>query len=158
MNCPKCSHENPDEAKFCGSCGASLVGGGAGPEPTSPGSDQNMGLKTTGTGLDQNLAALLSYVLGWITGIVFFIIEKDNNYVRFHAMQSIVVFGAFTVVQIVLGILSWIPFIGILFWICQIILGLIALVIWIVCMVKAYQGERFKLPIAGDIAEKQVTS
>ncbi len=158
MNCPKCFTENPAEAKFCGSCGASLSGGNVEPNPTGtePGHDSE--LKTTGTGLDQNIAALLSYVLGWVTGIVFYIIDKDNEYVRYHAMQSIIVFGAFTITQMVLGTLSLIPFIGVVFWIGQMIVGLLGFVLWIICMVKAYQGERFKLPIAGDMAERQVTS
>ena len=60
----------------------------------------------TSTGMEQNLAGLLCYVLGWITGIIFLLLEKDNRFVRFHAIQSIVVFGAFTVLEI---ILSFIP-------------------------------------------------
>ena len=59
--------------------------------------------KTT-TGMEPNLEGLLCYVLGWITGLIFLIIEKENQFVRFHAVQSIVVFGAYTVVAIILGI------------------------------------------------------
>ncbi len=99
------------------------------------------------TGLQPNVAALLSYVLGWITGLIFLVLENNKEYVRFHAMQSIVVFGAITVVDIVL---RFIPVVGgILSW----IIGALAFVLWIVLMVKAYQGQRFKLPVAGDIAE-----
>ena len=107
-----------------------------------------------GTGLEPNVAALLCYVLGWVTGLVFFLIEKDDEFVRFHAMQSIIFFGAVTAVMIVFGILEWIPFIGILFMVLTALGGLFAFVLWIILMVKAYQGERFKLPIAGDMAEK----
>ena len=107
--------------------------------------------KTSSTGLDSNIGGLLSYVLGWITGLIFFLIEEKDEFVRFHAMQSLIVFGAITVVSIVLGILFMIPFIGPIlgafFWIATVVL-------WIILMVKAYQGERYKLPIAGNLAEK----
>ena len=103
----------------------------------------------TNSGLQQNVAGLLCYVLGWITGIIFLIIEKENKFVRFHAVQSIVVFGAYTIISIILG---WIPFIG---WIINTILGIAAFILWIVLMIKAYQGQIYKLPVAGNIAEKQ---
>ena len=102
----------------------------------------------TSTGLMPNVASLLCYVGGWITGIIFFILEQKNEDVRFHAAQSIIVFGIYTIVTIVL---SWIPFIG---WILQSILGIIAFILWIVLMVKAVQGSKYKLPWAGDLAEK----
>jgi len=107
--------------------------------------------KKSSTGLDSNVGGLLSYVLGWITGLIFFLLEEKDEYVRFHAMQSIIVFGAITVVSIVIGILFLVPFLGNVLggflWVASVVL-------WIVLMVKAYQGERFKLPIAGDLAEK----
>jgi uncharacterized membrane protein len=103
----------------------------------------------TGMGLEPNVAGLLCYVLGWITGIIFLLLEKDNKFVRFHAVQSIVVFGAISVVSIVLG---WIPILGT---IISSLLGILAFVLWIILMVKAYQGQLFKLPVAGDFAEKQ---
>jgi uncharacterized membrane protein len=103
----------------------------------------------TSTGLQQNVAGLLCYLLGWITGIIFLILEKDDKVVRFHAIQSIVVFGAYTVITI---IFRWIPFIG---WIIVWIAGVIAFILWIVLMVKAYQGQTYKVPVAGDIAAKQ---
>jgi uncharacterized membrane protein len=108
----------------------------------------------SGTGLEPNLAGLLCYVLGWVTGLVFLILEK-NKFVRFHAIQSIVVFGAITVVGIVLSILGWIPWVGIVFWIISWLLWAFAFILWIVLMLKAYRGEKYKLPVAGDIAEKQ---
>ena len=64
---------------------------------------ENKNLGTTSTGIQPNVAALLSYLLGWVTGLIFFLIEKDNKFVRFHAMQSIIVFGALTVFNIVLS-------------------------------------------------------
>src|SRR3989338_9014240 len=105
-------------------------------------------LGKSSTGLQPNVAALLSYLLGIITGIIFYLIEKENKFVRFHAMQSIVVFGAVLVAGIVL---LFIPVIG---WTLFPLLQIASLVLWILLMVKAYQGEKFKLPWAGDIAEK----
>ena len=102
----------------------------------------------TSTGLDENVAGLLCYVLCWISGLVFILIEKENKFVRFHALQSIIVFGILTVASILIG---WIPFIG---WVIGGLISVLALVLWIVLMVKAYQGEKYKLPWAGDLAEK----
>ena len=105
-------------------------------------------MEKTSTGLDENVAGLLCYVLGWVSGLVFILIEKENKFVRFHAMQSIIVFGALTVANF---ILSWIPVIGgFLVW----VIGLLGLVLWIVLMIKAYQGATYKLPWAGNLAEK----
>ncbi len=106
------------------------------------------GTNKTSTGLQQNVAGLLCYLAWWVTGIVFLVIEKENKFVRFHAWQSIFTFGPITILQI---ILSFIPFgfvIGIIVWILSVIL-------WIVCMLRAYQGQLFKLPIAGNIAGNQ---
>ncbi len=117
-------------------------------------------LGKTSTGITANVAGLLSYLLGWVTGLIFFLIEKENKFVRFHALQSIILFGGLTVLQIALGIITGIfAAIGLAFFapIFSIVTGLIALlafILWIVLMVKAYQGELFKLPVAGDIAEK----
>ena len=94
--------------------------------------------------LDENVAGLLCYILGWVSGLVFFLIEKKNKFVRFHALQSIIVFGILTIVSLVLG---WIPVLGWIIWVLTIVL-------WIVLMIKAYQGEKFKLPWAGNLAEK----
>ena len=112
-------------------------------------------MEKTSTGLDENVAGLLCYVLGWVSGLVFILIEKENKFVRFHAMQSIVTFGGITVIFIVLAILGLIPFIGVLFDILGYIVGLITFVLWIVLMVKAYQGTMYKLPWTGDFAEKR---
>jgi uncharacterized membrane protein len=113
-------------------------------------------------GLSENGAALLSYVLGWLTGLIVFLIDK-RPYVRFHAAQSIVVFGALQVIQVVIAAtfgLGWgFGRVGTTLHlgaglILLDTLSLLSLVLWIVCMVKAYQGVRFKVPVAGEIAEK----
>ena len=102
-----------------------------------------------GTGLDPKLSAFLSYLLGIVGGIVFYAISKDS-YVRFHAMQSILLWVAFIILWFVVFILSMmIFFLGFLAWIVW--LGAVAL--WIVVMIKAYSGEKYKLPIIGDMAE-----
>ena len=102
----------------------------------------------TSTGLEENVAGLLCYVALWISGLVFFLIEKENKFVRFHALQSIIVFGALCIASLILG---WIPFIG---WLINSLIGILIFVLWIVLMIKAYQGEKFKLPWAGNLAEK----
>ncbi|HUS52095.1 MAG TPA: DUF4870 domain-containing protein [Candidatus Bathyarchaeia archaeon] len=101
--------------------------------------------ETSGTGLPRNTAAALAYVLGWITGIIFLLIEKDK-FVRFHAMQSIITFGFLT-------IFSFVPVIG---WILSPLVMIVGFVLWLILIFKAYQGEEFKLPWIGDFAQKQV--
>ncbi len=98
-----------------------------------------------GTGLPKNTAAALSYVLGWITGIVFLLLEKDP-FVRFHAMQSIIVFGG-------LMILSLLPVVG---WILSPLVMIGGFILWLVLIFKAYQGEEFMLPVVGEFAKKQL--
>jgi uncharacterized membrane protein len=99
------------------------------------------------TGLQPNVAGLLCYLGGWITGIIFLIIEQKSGFVRFHALQSIVTFGALTVASAALG---WIPVVGGFF---GVVIGILAFVLWILLMVKAHQGELFKVPVAGYVAE-----
>lgn len=104
----------------------------------------------TSTGLDQNIAGMLCYLAGFITGIIFLFIEKDNKFVRYHAIQSIIVSVTLVILNL---ILTAIPIFG---WMIGLILAPIYLVLWIYMLFKAYQGKRFKLPIAGDMAEKQL--
>jgi uncharacterized membrane protein len=99
----------------------------------------------TKTGLSQNAAGLMCYLLGWLTGIIFLVLEPDNQFVRFHAIQSIIVFG-------VLSVLIWI--FSLFIWGFSLFLALFGIFLWVILMVKAYHGERFRLPIAGDIANK----
>lgn len=103
----------------------------------------------TSSGLQPKVAGLLCYLLWWVTGIVFLIIEKDNKVIRFHAWQSIFTFGGITVIQI---ILAFIPFIGL---ILGIIVWIGSVILWIYLMYSAYQGKMVKLPITGNIAAKQ---
>ncbi len=141
--CSGCGTEMGADVAFCPKCGKSTaaVATGAGPAEAV-------------AGLPENVAGLLCYVLGWLSGLVFFLIDKRPS-IRFHAMQSMIAFGALFVLQMAFG------FGGILGGILGFalvsllngIIGLAALVCWILCMVKAYQGQRFKLPVIGDLAE-----
>jgi len=115
----------------------------AGPAPGTGG-------KTTATGLEENVAGLLCYVLGFITGIVFLVLEKENRFIRYHAFQSIFFSVALFVVSM---IVNAIPFIG---WLLGLAVNLLALLLWLFLMFKAYSGEKFKLPWLGDLAERQV--
>jgi uncharacterized membrane protein len=106
----------------------------------------------TSTGLKPNVAALLCYAGWWITGIIFFVLEQKNSWVRFHAAQSILVFGTISVTGLVLG---WIPFIGTPM---ATIVTFIGFIFWIILMLKAYHGEKYKVGWAGEIAETMVSS
>ena len=117
--------------------------------------EKNMGKKTL-MGLDENVAGALCYVLGFLTGIVFFVMEKDSKFVKFHAVQSIAIFLPLMVLNwIVSSFLLWSYSTMWLFGIISSIISLLALILWIILILKAYQGEMYKLPIVGDIAEKQ---
>jgi uncharacterized membrane protein len=111
--------------------------------------------------MSSNVAGLLCYVAGWITGIVFAVLEKKSRFVKFHAWQSILTFGALTVVQIILSILGAIAVGTLSFGLWQfahvlgIIVWVITVALWIVLMLLAYQGKMWKVPLAGNWAEKQ---
>ena len=107
-------------------------------------------MEKTSTGLQENVASLLCYLLGWITGLIFLLIEKENKTVRFHALQSIVIFGGLFVLNIILG---FIPVVG---WILIPIIGILSLVLWIVLMVTSFQGKKVRIPFASEIAEKYI--
>lgn len=104
------------------------------------------------TNLDPKVAGLLCYALTFITGIIFLVVEKQSRFVKFHAMQSIIVFGLLTVANI---FFSWIPFIGPL---GSFIVGVLSFVLWIVLMLMALQGKWFKVPFLGDFAEQQANN
>ena len=106
--------------------------------------------RKTASGFDENIAGALCYGLGWVTGLLFFATEPENIFVRFHAMQSMLVFGTACVALLVC--LS-IPFLG---WILSIFVFYGSAALWLILMFKAYQGERFKLPVAGEIAEQRI--
>ena len=105
--------------------------------------------KTT-SGLDENVAAALTYALGWITGAFFLVTEPSNKFVRFHALQSLIVFGGLSIAWLVamsIPILGWL--------IAFVVIPPLSAVLWLLLMFKAYQGVRFKVPFAGDIADRR---
>lgn len=110
--------------------------------------------KKTALGLDENIEGLLCYVLGWVTGLIFLLVEKDNKFVKFHAIQSIALSIAFFVVMFALFFLALIPYAGAVFGILSSLVSLGMLIVWVILLVKAAQGERFKLPVIGDMADK----
>jgi uncharacterized membrane protein len=148
-HCTKCGATVADNAVFCGSCGASQAGA-SGSTAVNPATQSQM---------SENIAGLLCYVLGWITGLIFYFVDK-RPFVRFHAAQSIVVFGGLQIIHIVLGTIFGMSlmtggfgaFSGgvLLYW----LIGLVGFILWILLMIKAYQHERFRVPIAADLAEK----
>jgi len=111
----------------------------------------------TATGLTQNLAGALAYLLGPITGILFLVLEKENRFVRFHAMQSTVLCIIWFILNVALSFLAAVPVLG---WIVGIltglVLGLAGFILWLVLMWKAYQGEEWELPIIGAFVRKQM--
>ncbi len=150
--CSKCGAQVADFSAFCPQCGQAQAGVKAGAPVAVSG---------TQSGLSENAAALLSYVLGWLTGLIFIVIDK-RPYVRFHAAQSIVVFGGLHILSAVLGVVFGVRWLfgGWVGWrslgpglALHTVLRLFGFVLWVVLMIKAYQGERFKVPIAGGIAE-----
>jgi len=156
-HCTKCGAVVADNAGFCPACGAPNVAAtGASNAPSAaPASSPGAAAQPQ---MAENVAGLLCYVLFWVTGLIFYFIDA-RPYVRFHAKQSIVVFGGLTLIRIVLGaFLGFSFFVGGsaavffaagIFW----LLYLLGMVLWIVLMIKAYQGERFRVPFAADLAE-----
>lgn len=146
-HCTKCGTAVADNAAFCGNCGAPQANLSApSPAPSAANTQPQMA---------ENVAGCLSYALGWITGLIFYLIDK-RPYVRFHAAQSIVVFGILTVIGIFLGRLyGFNSFDGGMGGMSagHTVWHLFELVLWILLMVKAYQGERFRVPIAADVAD-----
>ena len=137
------------------------------PPPVQASSQSPVPVSKSSTGLDENVAALLSYIMTWVSGLVFFLIEKDSRLVRFHAMQAILLGAVAAVVGIALWIISLILVIivgqisGLLSTLVSLVTGLLALVFfvgilvaWVMCLIKAYQSQFYKLPIIGAYAEK----
>jgi uncharacterized membrane protein len=97
------------------------------------------------TGLDENVAGFFCYLVGFITGIVFLVVEKESRFVKFHAKQSTITFLGLFVIMLVIG---WIPVLGFLF-------SIFSLILWLLLMIKALRGEKYMLPIVGKMAEEK---
>lgn len=98
-------------------------------------------LETSSTGIDASVAAMLAYLAGWLTGALFLAIEKKSRFVRFHAWQSVLTF-------LPIFVAIWLVPLWFVLW-------PLSVALWIVLMYKAFKGERFKLPVIGDLAERQ---
>ena len=122
----------------------------------APPSGTQSPLGPTSMGMQPNVEAGLSYVLTWVTGLIFFLMEKQNRFVRFHAMQSILFFGGLTVINIILNVIGsfGVPGLWYLTSLLSWAVGIVGLVGYIVLLINAFQGKYFKLPIVGDYAEK----
>jgi uncharacterized membrane protein len=127
---------------------------------TYPG-DSSAGSGSTSTGLPANVAGALAYLLGPITGVLFYVLERDNRFVRFHAAQSIAVSLVMFVLGISLAILSSIiGFVPIIGWLVAMLLSfglsILSFALWLYLMWRAYQGEEWEAPFAGVFARRMV--
>lgn len=129
-------------------------------EPTTGGQGTGCGCGGGGTGLAPNIASLLSYICMPITSIVFLLVEKENAEVKFHAWQGAIFGVGYIAVVLALQLLAavfgalW-SVLGIIIGFFVPVAGIAAFIIWIICLVKAYQGERWKIPYVGDLAAKK---
>jgi uncharacterized membrane protein len=145
-HCTKCGTMVADNVAFCPSCGTPQAAGVTTAMAPAAG---------TQSGLSENVAGLLCYALGWITGLIFYFIDK-RPFVRFHAAQSIVVFGSLTVIRIVLAMLfmsSGLAGFSMGFGLLTLV-SILGVVLWILLMIKAYQGEKYRIPLAADLADQ----
>ena len=165
--CPNCGAQV--EGKFCAKCGSAMSAGPSAPPPPPPAGGYDAGYSAAGatavpaaTGMTDNVAGALCYVLGLITGILFLVLApyNQNKTVRFHAFQSIF-FNVGTIIcwiglTIIGLILAHIPILG---WIVDLLLWFAlavgSLVVWLLLMWKAYNNQKLMLPIIGPLAEKQ---
>ena len=110
-------------------------------------------------GIDQQLEKLLCYLGWWVTGLVFLFLEREDRELRFHAAQSLVVFGTISIVFFLWGgaaaiVLFWVPPAFQLFQAVGNLLWLGTVVLWLFLLLKAYRGDSWRIPVAGDLALK----
>jgi uncharacterized membrane protein len=150
--CPNCGSQAT--GTFCPNCGTSLGGAKPDPQPAA-GAGYVPPQPISAAGLTDNVAGALCYLLGFITGIIFLVIApyNQNKFIRFHAFQAIFLNVAWIALWLVLGILALMTHgIGVLLYP---LLTLVFFVLWLYMMFSAYNGKRVKLPVIGDLAEKQ---
>ena len=145
-HCTKCGTLVADNVGFCPNCGAPQSASGSGPLVATPAGAGS-------SGMSENVAGLLCYLVLWVTGLIFYFIDK-RPFVRFHAAQSMVVFGGLSIIRILLAALfitgmGFSASVGVFT-----LLWIIGFVLWILLMIKAYQGEKFRVPIAADLADQ----
>jgi uncharacterized membrane protein len=150
--CPNCGSQVA--GSFCANCGTSMGAAGQGAPPPPPGAGFQQAQPLSAPGLTDNVAGALCYLFWFVTGIVFLVIApyNQNKFIRFHAFQAIFFNLAWIALYIALGLLSVITHIGFLLYP---VVGLAGFVLWLYLMFQAYNGKKFKLPVIGDLAEKQ---
>ena len=142
--------------QFCSSCGTQMADGAA----VCPGCGKATAATATATasagGLQDNVAGMLAYIT-IVPAIIFLVLEpyNRNKFIRFHAFQCVFFYVAMVVLWIILGIVAQIPFLGWATVFLWPIIWLAGVIVWILLLVKAYGGQKFKLPVIGDLAEKQ---
>lgn len=174
MYCTNCGDEIADSSRFCTACGTQLApetsSGSTATGQTVIGNDPGRTATAVDSqavvgGLDRNVAGLLTYLFGFITGLLFFLLEERDEFVRFHAAQSMVVFGGLVVIGIAVnlfgGILAAINGIvfglfGLFFSLAWLLVSLVSVILWIYLMVSAYQGKTPRIPVAANIADDLV--
>jgi uncharacterized membrane protein len=141
--CTVCGAQTPDGSTICPAC--SRTGAQAARPATA-----------AAGGLTDNVAGMLAYVTV-IPAIIFLVIEPYNKsrFIRFHSFQSIFFCVALIALSVALSIFTFIPFIGLILIPLHLLIGLGGFALWIILMLKANQGQMFKLPVIGDLAEKQ---
>ena len=142
MFCSKCGTENPEGANFCSKCGA---GFGSPAQPSESGAKPEA---ESTTGMSPNIAGLLCYLFTWVTGIVFVVIEKKSTFVKFHAWQSIMIFGVLTVAQIfffgilaAIGAAAFQPVLAILAGVLGTLVSILMVILWIILLIQAGTGK-----------------
>lgn len=157
MYCSECGAEINEKAEICPECGVRVS--------QSKGNTQTTDLPTE-SGLEENVAGALAYILGLLSGLFFYVTEDDNDFVRFHALQSIIFSVTAFILYWVLNTLMfslifspgmWTTGGSMLFSLFSLVTSLLSLAllgVWVFLMYKAYNGERYKLPIIGDLAEQ----
>ena len=148
--CPNCGSQAT--GAFCPNCGAAVAAGSTAPPTGGAQPQYQQGQPLSAPGLSDNVAGALCYLFGLITGIVFLVLApyNQNKFVRFHAFQSIFLNIAWLVLWVVLGLLTH----GLIIFLSPII-GLAGVVIWLYMMYTAFNDKKVKLPVIGDLAEKQ---
>jgi uncharacterized membrane protein len=161
MSCVKCGVENADTSKSCRKCGTPTrhtdkpARATAEPQSSPAATQEANAFFQAVAALKPNIAGLLCYVMGWISGEAFLLSKKDNKFVCFHAWQSIITFA---VLSVVIAILNSLTIYGSIFFVLMVVLYWIIIAftgaLWIFLMFKAYQRQSYKLPLIGEITQR----
>jgi uncharacterized membrane protein len=153
--CPNCGNQIPVGASACPVC----AGTAQTVPPAASYSAPNASAQTQVGGLTENVAGALAYVT-LIPPVLFLLLEpyNKNRFVRFHSFQCLFLCVAFIVLGFGLAIIGMIPVIGLITLPLHLVIWLGAFVLWIILVMKAFQGQKFKLPVIGDLAEQQANT